>query len=287
MATVQSSDELIARVREAYASDTPIYPLGGGTVVGFGRPMRGGIELPLTTCDCVVDYPARDMTITVEAGVTMQSLASTLAAQQQRLPVDAPHAERATIGGMVATAFSGSRRYGHGTMRDYVIGISAVDGRGTAFKAGGRVVKNVAGYDFCKLLTGSLGTLAVITQVTLKVKPIPEADAFLIASPRSYDELAQQLSALAVSSVLPVAIDVIAGDGWPSLPGDASGVGKLIVGLEGTDAEVAWMIEQLATEWRAWSTDEPRVVRDRTHTAAIWGVLTNAMSDRNGDALVV
>ena len=74
-------------------------------------------------------------------------------------------ADEATIGGVVATNWSGPRRYGHGTIRDYVIGIHAVDGRGTSFKGGGRVVKNVAGYDFCKLLTGSLGTLGVITHL--------------------------------------------------------------------------------------------------------------------------
>ena len=81
----------------------------------------------------------------------------------------------ATIGGVIATNWNGPRRYGQGTVRDYVIGIHAVDGRGMPFKGGGRVVKNVAGYDFCKLLTGSLGTLGVITQVTLKLKPIPSS----------------------------------------------------------------------------------------------------------------
>ena len=110
------------------------------------------------TSRSVVDYPARDMTITVEAGITMRELAAELAAQGQRLPIDAPAGwTMATLGGVVATATSGPRRYGQGTIRDYVIGISAVDGRGVPFKAGGRVVKNVAGYDFCKLLTGSRG----------------------------------------------------------------------------------------------------------------------------------
>ena len=119
------------------------------------------------------------MTVTVEAGVTMQALAETLAAERQRLPIDVPLAERATVGGVVATNWNGPRRYGQGTVRDYVIGITAIDGRGMMFKGGGRVVKNVAGYDFCKLLTGSLGTLGVITQVTFKLKPLPELSALL------------------------------------------------------------------------------------------------------------
>src|SRR4029078_4080191 len=90
-----------------------------------------------------------------------------------------PKPEVDTLGGLVPAAFCGPRRFGWGTVRDYVIGCSAVDGRGMPFKGGGRVVKNVAGYDFCKLLTGSLGTLGVITQVTFKIKPLPERSAIV------------------------------------------------------------------------------------------------------------
>ncbi len=137
--------------------------------------------LSTTGISGVIDYPARDMTVTVEAGFALRDLQRLLASERQRLPVDCPKPEEATLGGMVATNASGSRRFGNGTLRDYVIGISAVDGHGTAFKAGGRVVKNVAGYDFCKLLTGSVGTLGVITQVTLKVRPLPEVSTFVVA----------------------------------------------------------------------------------------------------------
>ncbi len=120
------------------------------------------------------------MTITVESGITMRALTEELARQGQRLPVDVPQAGQATLGGVVASATSGPRRFGHGAIRDFVIGLSAVDGRGVPFKAGGRVVKNVAGYDLCKLLTGSRGALAVITQVTLKLRPVAEATAFVV-----------------------------------------------------------------------------------------------------------
>ena len=144
-------------------------------------PTQPRHDLDLTGLVKVVDYTPRDMTILVEAGVRMADLAATLAAEGQQLPIDVPRASEATIGGVVATNWNGPRRYGHGTIRDYVIGIHAVDGRGVAFKGGGRVVKNVAGYDFCKLLTGSLGTLGVITQLALKVKPLPERSATIVA----------------------------------------------------------------------------------------------------------
>jgi glycolate oxidase FAD binding subunit len=194
------------------------------------------------------------MTITVEAGITMRQLAQTLTAERQRLPIDAPQAEKATLGGVIATNFSGPRRYGCGTMRDYVIGISAVDGRGTPFKGGGRVVKNVAGYDFCKLLCGSLGTLGVITQVTLKLKPLPQASGFLAASVPDFEVAETLLATLVRSQATPAAIELLCGRAWyddPALGGLArESTAVLLVGLEGTKTEVEWMLNHLRSEWQ-------------------------------------
>lgn len=247
--------ELAEIVRRAHDTITPIYPRGGGTRQAFGLPAkRPGIELSLANLTRIVDYPARDMTITVEAGITLQSLAVILAAEGQRLPIDSPAADRATLGGLIATATSGPRRYSNGTIRDYVIGITAVDGRGVTFHAGGRVVKNVAGYDLCKLLCGSLGTLAVITQVTLKLRPVPAASAFMTATLSDYDQAERLLSALVHSQTSPAAIELLAGPRWqddPALPPERGGSLRLVVGLEGTSPEVAWMAQQLPLEWQA------------------------------------
>ena len=108
-------------------------------------------------------------------------------------------------------------------MRDYVIGISAVDGRGMAFKGGGRVVKNVAGYDFCKLLTGSLGTLGVITQVTLKVKPLPERRRLVACRLRDLEQAEQLLAALVTSQTTPAAIELLVGPGMARRSGARAG----------------------------------------------------------------
>ena len=122
-------DALAALVADAHAAGTAVYPIGGGTSLDYGLPAsRPGIGVSLAKLNRVIDYPARDMTITVEAGITVEQLAGTLADERQMLPIDVPQAGSATLGGLVATAFSGPRRYGYGTMRDYVIGISAVDG---------------------------------------------------------------------------------------------------------------------------------------------------------------
>ena len=137
------------------------------------QPTRPGIGLSLAKLNRVVDYPAADLTITVEAGMTIAELTRRLAAQRQRLPIDVPQPDRATVGGAVAVNAAGPRRYAYGTMRDYLLGFTAVDGTGRLFSGGGRVVKNAAGYNMCRLMAGSLGTLGVITQVTLMVRPLP------------------------------------------------------------------------------------------------------------------
>jgi glycolate oxidase FAD binding subunit len=176
----QSVADLGDVVRRAAAEGQALYPIGGGTMLGLGfSPSRPGWAADLRSLNSIIDYPARDMTITLQAGVPIAELRRVLAVENQRLPVDVPHADRATLGGALATNVSGPRRYGSGTLRDYVLGLTTVNDEGREVKAGGRVVKNVAGYDLCKLHIGALGTLGVITQATLKVRPIPEACALV------------------------------------------------------------------------------------------------------------
>jgi glycolate oxidase FAD binding subunit len=245
-------------VRAAYESNEAILPVGGGTALDYGNPpSRPGRRLDLSGLAKVVDYTPRDMTILVEAGIRMADLAATLAGEGQQLPIDVPRASEATLGGVVATNWNGPRRYGHGTIRDYVIGIHAVDGRGVAFKGGGRVVKNVAGYDFCKLLTGSLGTLGVITQVALKVKPQPESVGVIVADCRDLATADDALGRLAMLEAPPVGIDVLVGGAWGEAVGgesattiqiSAGGSIRLVVRIEGTAIEVDWLADRVQTE---------------------------------------
>jgi glycolate oxidase FAD binding subunit len=269
-----TSEELAATVREAFETGTPLYPIGGGSSLDFGLPAKApGRGLALAKLSRIIDYPARDMTVTVEAGVTMKALAELLAKERQRLPIDVPESDRATIGGVIATNWNGPRRYGEGSVRDYVIGINAVDGRGMPFKGGGRVVKNVAGYDFCKLLTGSLGTLGVITQATLRLKPIPEQAALVACSVADGPSAEKLLAALVTSRTAPTAIELVAGPAWHADPALQSIAGAnptalyLVVALEGTGAEVEYMIRQLASEWRSAGISAPLVVGEG---ASLW-----------------
>ncbi len=282
--------ELANIVREAFEADTPLYIVGGGTSLDFGLPAKApGNGLSLAKLNHVVDYPARDMTVTVEAGVTMQTLAELLAKEGQRLPIDVPAAERGTIGGVIAANWNGPRRYGQGSVRDHVIGIHAVDGRGMPFKGGGRVVKNVAGYDFCKLLTGSLGTLGVITRVTLKLKPIPELSALVACSVPDAEAAERLLAALSTSATTPTAIELLAGPEWDQEPALAAlgrssqGSYYLVVALEGTAAEVEYMIRQLSAEWQQLGVAEPLTVGE---SASLWRRLVE-FSAEEGSPLVL
>lgn len=255
----ESVEELQSIVKMAAGQRLAVYPIGGGTSLQYGLPAKEqGIGVSLANLSQVIDYPAEDMTITVGAGVTISDLAKTLAANRQRLPLDVPQSHAATLGGVVAANVSGPRRYGRGTMRDHIIGIQAVDARGELFKGGGRVVKNVAGYDFCRLLTGSMGTLGVISQVTLKLSPMVAETRVVACELRKWEQAERLLAALVESATTPVAIELVAGPEWDSLldePESADGrVAYLLVGLEGTKVEVEWMERTLADEWASLDT---------------------------------
>lgn len=245
--------DLCDHVRSLAQNNQAIYPVGGQTMLGFGLPpAKAGSALDLTALQQVIDYPARDMTITVQAGVRMAELHQILAAEGQRLPIDIPRAAEATLGGSIACNTSGPRRLGFGTFRDYVIGITTINDQGQETKAGGRVVKNVAGYDFCKLHTGALGTLGVISQVTLKVRPAPEEQALLAMGCPS-DKLEAMLDLLHTSHTRPMCLEVlnrvavkhISQRKAVHLP-EADWV--LVVGYEDSEAAVGWQIQQLIKE---------------------------------------
>jgi glycolate oxidase FAD binding subunit len=267
--------ELQEIVRQAGAEGQAVYPLGGRTQLDLGLPPRKpGVAVDLRGLARVIDYPARDMTITVQAGITVGQLAEVLAAQGQRLPVDVPRAAQATLGGALATNTSGPRRLGFGTLRDYVIGISVVNDRGEEVKAGGRVVKNVAGYDLCKLYVGSLGTLGVITQVTLKLRPRPEEQALLILQTRA-ECLGPLLDLLHRSRTRPVCLDVLGAAAARLLNREADAglpeAGPVVVaGYEGSREAVTWQVQQLVKELR---TGHPLEARVGSPAAPLWQAL--------------
>ncbi|HUZ78206.1 MAG TPA: FAD-binding oxidoreductase [Chloroflexota bacterium] len=165
-----------------------VTPWGGGTHMALGdRPRRVDLVICTTGLADLVEYQPANLTCTVQAGVRLPDLQRVLREQGQMLPLDPPKPEQATVGGLIACNSSGPARARYGTCRDVLIGIQVVNDAGTLTRAGGRVVKNVTGYDLCKLYTGSLGTLGIITEATFKVWPLRERESTVLAS---YRELA-------------------------------------------------------------------------------------------------
>ena len=269
---IESVDALSRCIREAGGEGVPIYPIGGGTSLDYGMPAReAGIGADLTPLGSVVDYPARDLTITVQAGVRWSQVQVALSEENQELPLDVPFPNEATVGGVVATACTGPRRYGYGAVRDYVIGIEAVSGRGEVFHGGGRVVKNVAGYDFCKLLTGSMGTLGIISQVTFRVRPKPERRCWLSAPVENWEVARELALRLRRTPLAAVTMGVVRGPywkqtAWSECLGSEEDLWFVML-FEGLAEEVAGSIEtarHVATGWCSWhEDDDPSSVQTR------------------------
>ncbi len=168
------------------ATSGPLEPVAGGSKRNVGRPVAAEV-LDVSALSGIVDYEPDELVLTARAATPLEAVAEALAGRAQRLAFEPPDwarllgaAGKPTIGGVLAANLSGSRRVTAGAARDHFLGFRAVSGRGERFKAGGRVVKNVTGYDLPKLLAGSWGTLAVLTEVTVRVHPAPEHERTLL-----------------------------------------------------------------------------------------------------------
>ena len=170
-------------MRWAAANRVPVFPRGGGTKLALGNlPESVGLALDLSRLNRIIDYQPGDLTVTVEAGITLDALQLELVSARQFVPLESPVPGRATVGGALSTASVGAMAHAYGPPRDWLIGIGVVGADGTETKAGGRVVKNVTGYDLNKLYTGSLGTLGVIVEASFKVSPLQMQECMLAAS---------------------------------------------------------------------------------------------------------
>lgn len=206
------ADGVSAALAVAAELGAVVVPWGGGSRATLGYPpRRADLILSLERLTGILAYDPEDLTISVRAGMSHTRLAAVLADARQMLPLDVPLAGRATLGGTLATATPGLRRGFYGGPRDLALGLRVVDAAGTILKTGGRVVKNVTGYDMTKLFLGSLGTLGVIVEANLKLVPQPEAEATVLgifsraqpalACADALDALAVRPSAVAAAQV--------------------------------------------------------------------------------------
>ncbi len=195
-------DEAAGIVALAHDEALAVVPRGAGTAQALGSPPeRVDVVLDLGGLDAILEHNPEDMTATVQAGVTAGALAARLAAHRQTLPLDPPGWPSRTVGGIAATAASGPLRARYGTMRDLLLGVRFIQADGVVTWGGAKVVKSVTGYDIPKLLVGSLGTLAVLGELTLRLHPLPEVEATAFV-PLASVEAALDLAASVVDSTL-------------------------------------------------------------------------------------
>lgn len=209
LAYPRTQEQLAELMACAYQNRWRVLPWGRGSKLAWGG-LASGLDLVISTrhLNRLIDHAVGDLTVTAEAGLPLATLQATLGQANQFLALDPAFADRATLGGLVATGDAGSLRQRYGGLRDMLIGLSFVRYDGQIAKAGGRVVKNVAGYDLMKLMTGSYGTLGILSQVTCRTYPGQEASQTVILTGPALP--IQQLSqALRLSPLTPVALDVL------------------------------------------------------------------------------
>ncbi len=229
-----SVDELQARVCDARAAGTALRLVGGGVQQHIGYPVsRDSVDLSLTKLARVVEYAPDDMVVIAQAGMTLAALQALLAERGQWLPLEIAVPDQQTLGGMVATRALSSVRAGYGAVRDWLIGLAVVGGDGELIRGGGKVVKNVSGYDLPKLYCGSWGTLGAICEVAFKVAPKPEAHATLLAVLASNRNSEEALDAL-LTACDPVSTHLLNGAAAKALLGEqAEGAQYLVVTFDG------------------------------------------------------
>jgi glycolate oxidase FAD binding subunit len=235
-----SEAQICALVRLAEEAGVGLLPCGGGTQfqTGFApAPDRAYLLISTERMNQITDYQPDDLTVTCEAGVTLAQVQTLLAPHRQMLALDVPYPDRATMGGVVSTNAAGFWRAAYGTPRDLLIGVRAVMQEGVAVKGGGKVVKNVAGYDVCKLFTGAWGTLGILAELTFKVRALPEVERTLAWNAPDLPAAARVGLELHHAQLAPTFL--LATNDLDNQP-------CLIAGLQGTQARVDWQAEELA-----------------------------------------
>lgn len=267
----ENEGQILDAIQWAVSEKTPLEVVAGGTKRAFGRPMQTAATLDLSAMSAIKTYEPEELFMTLEAGAPMAEINKALDDAGQHLSFEPPDfgpllgtdGGKATIGGIVATNLAGPRRIKEGAARDHVLGFHAVSGRGEIFKSGGTVVKNVTGFDLSKLMAGSFGTLAVMSDVTLKTLPKPEKVRTLLVRWRVdgvYDHAAMKVMSMALGS----AHDVSGAAHLPAHAAIASSVdyvnamggGVTALRVEGPAPSVEHRVEALRNELREFGDIE-------------------------------
>ncbi len=232
-------------LRYASKNNLTVLPAGSGTKLGIGNFAQSpDIVLSTKRLNKVIEYEPADLTVTVEAGLLLKDLQDTLSTHRQFLPIDPPYADRCTIGGIVATNTSGPLRLRYGTARNLVLGLHVVHADGKFVKSGGKVVKNVAGYDLNKLYIGSFGTLGIITDISLKLSPLPLHQEIVVVQFHSMHDAAIAGLNVVSSQSLPMFVNMLFNF---KLNGLTEKKPTLVIGFAGDPDTVRWQVRFVQT----------------------------------------
>ena len=261
-----TAEEVAGVLRVANQLGVPVVPRGSGTNLSAGTvPHRGGIVLVLTRMNAIKEVSDADLVAVCEPGVRTLELAQAAAAKGLLYPPDPGSQSTATIGGNVAECAGGLRALKYGVTRDYVLGVQAVLPTGEIIRSGGRLVKDVAGYDLRRLLCGSEGTLAVMTELTLRLVPAPEASGYGMAYFPELADAARAVSRVLASGVLPVTLEFLdqvcigAVEDYARIGLDTSAGALLIFGQDGNPAVIARDLERMAQASRTEGATSVRI----------------------------
>jgi glycolate oxidase FAD binding subunit len=285
-----TQDEVAAVVSACAAEDGALVPWGGGTAMGTGnRPERVDVVVRLDRLDRVVAFDPDNLCVTVEAGMPLARLQELIATKKLLLPLDPPAATRVTLGGLVAANLSGPRRLLHGTPRDWVLGLRVVLPDGERIHCGGRVIKNVSGYDMNKLFIRSFGTLGIITEVTVKLLPSPAAQASVLGLFPDLQAAAAVVEQVLASFLLPEALDLLDPGALellvPTLGSGATGGFAVVAGFSGSQAAVDREIRDMETLVAAQGGTTRRFLEG--DSTSLWAAITNAFQGLPQDPLRV
>jgi glycolate oxidase FAD binding subunit len=267
---------IIEAIRAAHDASEPLAVIGRNSKPGLLRPVQAARTLSTKSLTGITLYSPSELIISARAGTTLAELEAALAAKGQHLVAEPPdftslfgRVQPQTIGGIVASNLSGPRRVAWGAMRDHVMGVRAVNGTGESIRSGGRVLKNVTGLDLCKLLAGSHGTLAVLTEITLKLAPAPEQRATLILRNLPPEKAVAALSAALGSPYAVSAAAHLPASQAGFIPGIGPGPATL-VRIEDFSPSVAYRTDRLRSDLSSYG---PADLLDDTASRTAWAAI--------------
>lgn len=251
LAVPHSFDQVAEVMKLAFSENIKVFPWGGGTSRGPGLPPEQyDLVINLQKLDRVIEFVPDDLTCSVQSGITLHELNHILSEKDLFVPLDPPLSRQATIGGITAANMSGPLRLHYGNVKDQILGMQLISSDGTVVKSGGKVVKNVAGYDVHKLFIGSIGTLGIINQINFKLLPVPALKKTVVLGFDSIPSAIEITKLLLDSFVIPEflvlcckgTLKVLAEKSHLSIPDQTTG---LIIGVDNHPENTQWQIEEI------------------------------------------